>query len=75
MNVPSSFRWTKDSYTKLNRMSLEDKKDWLKQNAITIRQSLGEAVPTIIFRQIGEKTYARLDEINANNEIKKVNIG
>ncbi len=75
MNVPSSFRWTKDSYTKLNRMSLEDKKDWLKQNAITIRQSLGEAVPTIIFRQIGEKTYAQLDEINANNEIKKVNIG
>lgn len=75
MNVPKSFKWAKESYTELNKMPFEDKQKWLKKNAITIRQSLGEAVPTTIFRQIGEKTYARLDEINANNKIKKANIG
>lgn len=75
MNVPSSFKWTPDNYDDLNKMSLDDKKKWLKQNAITIRQSLGEAVPTIIFKEIGDNIVESMDKLNENNENKEINYG
>lgn len=66
MNVPSSFKWDNISYSKLNKLSDEEKHQWLKTHAITIRQSLGEAVPTIIFKQIGDKIINKLDDLNEN---------
>ena len=54
MTIPESFRWTPHSLEELNAMSLKDKKKYLSQNDINIRQSVGEAVPTEIFRQIAE---------------------
>lgn len=54
MTIPYSFKWTSHSLEELNAMSEEDKKKYLSQNDINIRQSIGEAVPTEIFRQIGE---------------------
>jgi DNA (cytosine-5)-methyltransferase 1 len=52
MTVPGSFKWTTREFKTLNSLSLEEKKTYLKQNEINIRQSLGEAVPTEIFRSI-----------------------
>lgn len=54
MSIPESFRWTDDSLESLNALSNEGKKRYLSQNDINIRQSIGEAVPTEIFRQIAE---------------------
>lgn len=54
MSIPVSFRWTNHSLEELNALSLTNKKKYISQNDINIRQSIGEAVPTEIFRQIAE---------------------
>lgn len=55
MSVPSSFQWSNIPYDELNAMPLKEKEKFLKKEGVNIRQSLGEAVPTIIFRQIANK--------------------
>ncbi len=54
MSIPETFKWTHHTLQELNALSLEDKEKYLSQNDINIRQSLGEAVPTEIFRQIAK---------------------
>ena len=54
MSIPETFKWTNHTLEDLNALSLEDKEKYLSQNDINIRQSLGEAVPTEIFRQIAK---------------------
>lgn len=54
MTIPVSFRWTNHSLEELNALTLDEKVRYLAQNDINIRQSIGEAVPTEIFRQIAE---------------------
>jgi len=54
MSIPETFKWTNHTLEELNALSLEDKEKYLSQNDINIRQSLGEAVPTEIFRQIAK---------------------
>lgn len=66
MNIPKTFKWTKKSEFYLNQMSVDEKKVWLKKNEMLIRQSLGEAVPTVIFYKIGLKIENKLDELNEN---------
>lgn len=60
MSVPKTFKWSKESFEELNSLPLADKKRFLSQNEMTIRHSLGEGVPTIIFQQIAKriKEYA-----------------
>lgn len=55
MSVPDSFRWSDMSFSELNNLSLKEKETFLKREETNIRQSLGEAVPPIIFRQIANK--------------------
>ena len=55
MSIPASFRWTNHSLEELNALPLTEKRQYISQNDINIRQSIGEAVPTEIFRQIAEK--------------------
>lgn len=55
MNIPKSFRWTKDSLSKLNKLSVEEKKEYIKRNDVNIRQCIGEAVPPVIFNQIAKR--------------------
>ncbi len=55
MSVPQEFEWSAIPYVQLNTLSTEEKKLYLKKEDVNIRQSLGEAVPTIIFRQIAQK--------------------
>lgn len=73
MTVPDSFKWFEESYDYLNGLSIDEKKGYLKRDAINIRQSLGEAVPTAIFRSIAENikkacSYKGL----TNSEIKQL---
>ena len=54
MTVPDDFRWIDKSLEELNLLSEKEKKVLLKKEAVKIRQSLGEAVPTQIFNKIAE---------------------
>lgn len=60
MSVPQNFEWSEVPYQQLNALSLEQKQKYLKKEEINIRQSLGEAVPTIIFQQIAHKIKTKL---------------
>lgn len=56
MGVPNTFKWSHEEVEfDLNNLSLEAKANYLKKYELTIRQCLGEGVPTPIFQQIGEK--------------------
>lgn len=55
MSVPDSFKWSDTPISNLNKMTVKEKQAFLKKEEMNIRQSLGEAVPTIIFRQIAQK--------------------
>ena len=55
MEIPKEFKWIDMCIDELNSLSDEEKYKLLKKNEINIRQSIGEAVPTIIFRQIAQK--------------------
>ena len=61
MSVPYSFKWTDIPFDELNKLSLKEKEVFLKKEEMNIRQNLGEAVPTIIFRQIANKIRKCLD--------------
>ena len=52
MTVPRSFKWVETDFSDLNALSFEKKRAFLKNEEIKIRQSLGEAVPTVIFQSI-----------------------
>lgn len=52
MTVPDSFKWVETDFEILNNLSSTQKRSFLKKEEMKIRQSLGEAVPTIIFRGI-----------------------
>lgn len=62
MSVPANFRWSEISFDKLNKLTVEEKRAFLKKEEINIRQNLGEAVPTIIFKQIAQKIRLSLDK-------------
>lgn len=73
MTVPDSFKWSDDSLEYLNSLSLKDKKAYLKKEEVKIRQSLGEAVPTIIFREIAANIGKILDnDLLNSNAINKI---
>jgi len=55
MSVPDNFKWSDIPFDELNKMTVKEKQDFLKKEEMNIRQNLGEAVPTIIFRQIARK--------------------
>ena len=64
--VPDDFRWAEIAFEDLNALSDAEKRKFLKKREMNIRQSLGEAVPTEIFRCIAEKIYAELSLIEMN---------
>lgn len=73
MSIPNTFRWTEKPINELNKLKLEQKKQYLKKEEMNIRHCLGEAVPTIIFQQIAKKikSYLLNDNFNEQN-IKKI---
>ena len=52
MSIPEEFYWTAETLDELNSLPIDKKRSILKKNEMNIRQCIGEAVPTIIFRQI-----------------------
>jgi DNA (cytosine-5)-methyltransferase 1 len=73
MTVPYDFRWTDNSLDELNKLSIPEKRAFLKKEEIKIRQSLGEAVPTVIFRGIAENiTTALKHKPVTNSYISKI---
>jgi len=55
MNIPEDFKWSNDELVELNRLDENQKEKYLKKHEMNIRQSIGEAVPTIIMNQIAIK--------------------
>jgi len=73
MTVPFNFKWTDIPFLKLNKFSENDKRKFLKKEEMKIRQSLGEAVPTEIFRSIAFNIKAALSKrYLKDTEIKNV---
>ena len=71
MSVPDTFVWSDIPFKELNSLSEKQKGEFLKKEEINIRQNLGEAVPTIIFRQIAHKIRKVLCKpIMSEQEIK-----
>jgi len=62
MSVPDTFKWSDISFEELNKMTIKEKQAFLKKEEMNIRQNLGEAVPTVIFRQIAHKTRKVLSQ-------------
>lgn len=60
MTVPHSFKWVETDFNVLNNLPAEQKRAFLKKEEIKIRQSLGEAVPTVIFQSIANKIKSAL---------------
>ncbi len=61
MNIPNDFNWSSMSFQDLNKLSINDKIVFLKKNELTIRHSIGESVPTIIFSKIATNIKKQLD--------------
>src|SRR3989344_3497442 len=79
MSIPDSFRWAEIPEEKLNRLDEKQKKEFLKSNEINIRQSMGEAVPTLVFDKIAKNVkklinFHNLSDNYVNLLIKKNNL-
>lgn len=70
MNIPKTFKWTVDEEEELNNLNLEEKVAYLKKNEINIRQSIGEAVPTIIMQKIAKNIKDAMNEVKRTNDKK-----
>lgn len=68
MSVPESFAWSDVPFDKLNRMTAKAKAEFLKKEEMNIRQNLGEAVPTVIFRQIAAKIRQQLSKATLSGQ-------
>lgn len=61
-SIPKEFNWSEKTFEELNAMSIDEKKSYLKANALNIRRNIGECVPTIIFKKIAAKIAKFLDK-------------
>lgn len=55
MTIPNEFKWVDDIILPKNEDSFEEKAKFRKKTEFNIRQCIGEAVPTQIFKTIGSK--------------------
>lgn len=69
MTVPYSFKWVETDFDTLNSLPTEQKRSFLKKEEIKIRQSLGEAVPTVIFQSIARKIKCALKHPPLNTSV------
>lgn len=85
MSIPDRFKWSDVPEKNLNALSFEGKREFLKKEEMNIRQSIGEAVPTVIFQQIAKKIKKALldgtvgereaqEIINSNNLDNVINL-
>jgi len=72
MTVPFDFNWSDIPFSVLNTISDSEKQQFLKAEEANIRKSLGEAVPTVIFRSIATNIRSFMSKTYLNDtEIKQ----
>lgn len=64
MSIPESFEWSDVTFKELNQMSEKDKIKFYRKNEMNIRQSIGEAVPTMVINRISNKIKGYLNKKN-----------
>lgn len=79
MSIPDTFKWTEQKEEQLNKLSILKKKEFLKNNELNIRKSIGEAVPTLVFDVVARKinslvNFHNLSDNYVNEIIKKNNL-
>jgi len=73
MSIPEKFEWSNIKTKDLNKLSLLEKKAFLKKEELNIRHCLGEAVPTGVFESIASNIKNVLSQKNITiSEIKKL---
>jgi len=73
MTIPNDFKWVEEDLEKLNALSTSKKLAFIKKQEIKIRQSIGESVPTQIFRSIAVKVKKQLSyNFISTAEINKI---
>ena len=73
MSIPDSYRWTGISEEELNKLSPVEKSKFFKKEEVNIRQSIGEAVPTIIFQQIARNIKKNIQKsVLDEKDIEKI---
>ena len=73
MSIPDDFKWSEMDLLALNSLSEADKQRFLKEEELTIRKCIGEAVPTKIFEKIASNIKQVLNsKIFSINEINRL---
>lgn len=54
MSIKDNFQWSDTDLKRLNNMSVDEKRDFLRREELNIRRSIGETVPPIIFEKIAK---------------------
>lgn len=70
MNIPESFKWFDEDLNELNNLSIQEKQQFLKKHEMNIRQSIGEAIPTVII----EKIAKNIKEVCMKENVEKNNV-
>ncbi|MCC7574359.1 DNA (cytosine-5-)-methyltransferase [Candidatus Woesearchaeota archaeon] len=74
MTIPTTFKWVDESEKQLNLYNYNVKKEFLSKNEMNIRQSIGEAVPTLVFNKIAKniQKVTKYNFISENESVKFV---
>lgn len=73
MSIPAKFKWSNTEENILNKLPTEEKRKFLKKEEVNIRQSIGEAVPTVIFNQMAKNIKISFNKVKLDDkEIKKL---
>lgn len=73
MSIPETFEWSNIKTKDLNKLSLLEKKMFIKKEELNIRHCLGEAVPTGVFESIALNIKAVLEKKTLTiNQIKEL---
>ncbi|MCX6807884.1 MAG: DNA (cytosine-5-)-methyltransferase [Patescibacteria group bacterium] len=80
MSIPDSFKWVGNPFEELNKLEESEKRKILKKEEINIRQSIGEAVPTVIFKSIAKNISTKFaflgkSELQIKRLIEKNKLG
>jgi DNA (cytosine-5)-methyltransferase 1 len=71
MTIPTTFKWVDESEKQLNLYNYDVKKEFLSKNEMNIRQSIGEAVPTLVFNKIA-KNIQKVTKYNFISETEAI---
>lgn len=73
MTIPNDFEWSETPYSELNALPQKKKREFLKKEETNIRQCIGEAVPTEIFKSIADNDfYVNMENIHLQSELKPI---